>query len=125
MVLFIPSIASLLILSYIDRGSLTAGLSLSLACIGLAKSVAYYSNILMITESGDQTRLGTTHGLASTVASLARSIGPVLAGSLFEVGSSGIVVGCCAAVALSGACISLFKIDRGGDEYGELEKDEL
>jgi MFS family permease len=57
-----------------------------MASFGTCESLGYLSVILMITESQQPQNLGIAHGLASTLAALARTLSPAITGFIWEWG---------------------------------------
>jgi MFS family permease len=57
-----------------------------MASFGTSESFGYLSVILLITESQLPQHLGVAHGLASTLAALARTLSPTISGSIWELG---------------------------------------
>ncbi|KAI8897545.1 major facilitator superfamily domain-containing protein [Globomyces pollinis-pini] len=62
------------------------GVLLSMVILGACEAFGYLSIMLVITESQLPEHLGTAHGLASTLAALARTISPSIGGSMWEYG---------------------------------------
>jgi MFS family permease len=57
-----------------------------MACFGTCESLGYLAVILLITESQQPQNLGIAHGLASTLAALARTLAPAICGFVWEWG---------------------------------------
>jgi MFS family permease len=57
-----------------------------MSTFGTCESLGYLSVILMITESQQPQHLGLAHGLASTLAALARTLSPAITGVIWEWG---------------------------------------
>lgn len=139
MAVFAPSIGLLL---HIGAGiSGTAGvadmaaLTASLGGIGLAKSCAYYTLIMIISERGSSRgqKLGATHGISSTAASLGRVLGPGLAGWIWESCPVWVVFAVMVLTAMASciiACLFLKEYTEDGEmaaprtEYGLVVQEE-
>nr|KAJ3423007.1 hypothetical protein HK105_004524 [Polyrhizophydium stewartii] len=106
--LIVPSVASIVHPSSFLFFAATVVL---MSLFGVGEATSYLSVIILITESAAGTgALGLAHGFAATMAACVRTIGPALAGSLWESGvathwpSLAFVVG--ASVALCGSLIA-------------------
>jgi MFS family permease len=85
------------------------------------QAMSYPSNTMMLVNQAPSKRvLGTLNGFAASAASLARAIGPTIAGVIqaagLNIGVSGLPWWTCAAVAVIGACVSLFQQDKKSSE---------
>jgi MFS family permease len=83
------------------------------------QAMSYPSNaIMLVNQAPSKKVLGTLNGFAASAASLARAIGPTIAGLIqaagLNIGVSGLPWWTCAVVAILGACVSLFQQDKPG-----------
>jgi len=89
-------------------------------------TMAYPSNAILLTNSApDLLSLGTINGIAASTASLARALGPTIAGFLYALGLrsgySGLAWWCSGAVTLIGAVLSM-SITEGGGRFNKAEQ---
>jgi Major Facilitator Superfamily len=93
-----------------------------------AQALSYPSTTMMLNKAAPKKVLGTVNGFAASSASLARTIGPIMAGVLqaagLESGYSGLSWWSCAVVALFGAVVSHWQreVKRGGETDGCLHE---
>lgn len=81
------------------------------------QAMSYPSNTMMLVNQAPSKKvLGTLNGFAASAASLARAIGPTIAGIIqaagLNLGVSGLPWWCCALVAVIGVCVSLLQQDK-------------
>ena len=108
------------------------GITLVLAIQVMARTFALPASAILVNNSSPHPSvLGTLHGIAQSVSSATRTVGPVLAGSVYGVGLSKGVVGLAwwgmAGVAVVGAVAGRFVREGDGHEIwmeGEREDEE-
>jgi hypothetical protein len=77
---FIPCLLLLPINAYIQGFNQTLGITIILGLMGVCEAIGYQSIILAITDSQASENLGKTHGIATSLAAVSRTVAPVMVG---------------------------------------------
>ncbi|KAJ3046304.1 hypothetical protein HDV00_000118 [Rhizophlyctis rosea] len=88
-----------------------------MALLGIAECMAYTSVIIMITQSAPASQMGLAHGVAGTCAAVMRTIGPALAGMLWEGGAKAQFPGLVFVFGSAFSALTVVAVIWGRDRY--------
>lgn len=92
-----------------DPGYMWPAIYTSAVLVGAGEGLVYLSSIMLITRSVERRRFGLVHGLAGCVGSFMKTVGPAVAGWVWEIGveagNGWWVFGVCAGVAGVGGIV--------------------